>query len=434
MQLKIQVHSYCEQPPSETAQRVFKSYPVIIGRSQSCDYVLQDVSKYISSNHALISQSNSTFLLQDTSVNGVYINGSTEPVGKGKTATLRNGDKVTIGDYCLRVIIQDDANVSSDDPFNHSYHDAETDNVSSVNNYHHPAALDHDWTPPSNQSSSNGDWDLTLPDERKENLQAADSDWADWADPKPVAKKPPPGHAAPDSTTAPTARIAPQRGRAPIPIDSPSLPPSSSSRGTINNNGSLDAFLNGAGLDPKQFSNLDDEQVMREVGSLVNQSIEGIMLLLKSRSELKNAIRSDVTMLARRNNNPLKFSQSGQEALEKLLASQNNGGYLDSQQAMKQAVEDLQLHQLAMLDGMRAAVKAMLSQFDPDQLASRLEATNPIAATIPIKREAKLWELFHEKFNGIREEALSDFNELYGREFRKAYEKRIKAQGRMPDF
>ncbi len=107
---------------------------------------------------------------------------------------------------------------------------------------------------------------------------------------------------------------------------------------------------------------------------------------------------------------------------------------MSADRAIQEAVDDLKLHQLAMLDGMKAAVKSMLLQFDPSKLAKSLEKSGGLSANIPITREAKLWEMFCEQYDAIREEAVSDFGELFGTEFRKAYEKRIRQLGRSPDF
>jgi len=139
-------------------------------------------------------------------------------------------------------------------------------------------------------------------------------------------------------------------------------------------------------------------------------------------------------MLAGRNNNPLKFSFGSQEALTKLLLSQKNPGYLPAEEAINQAVDDLKAHQVATLEAMRSAVKAMLAQFDPERLERKLEKKNRVAANIPIKREAKLWELFQERFEDIHDEAVSNFGEMFATEFRKAYESRIRELGRNPDF
>lgn len=161
--------------------------------------------------------------------------------------------------------------------------------------------------------------------------------------------------------------------------------------------------------------------------------VDAMMVLLQSRTELKNAIRSDVTTLSRSDNNPLKFSFDAADALTKMLSNRNDG-YLEPERAIEQAVDDLKMHQLAMLEGMKSAVRAVLTQFNPDTLARSLEKTGGISANIPITREAKLWELFCEQYDAIREEAMNDFTEVYGREFRKAYESRIRKTGRTPDF
>ena len=158
------------------------------------------------------------------------------------------------------------------------------------------------------------------------------------------------------------------------------------------------------------------------------------MVLLQSRAEMKNAIRSDVTTLERSNNNPLKFSYSAEDALSKMLGERAAGGFLDADQALAQAAEELKIHQLAMLEGMKAAMKSILLQFDPQRLTGHLQKSGSISANIPITREAKLWELFCEQYDAIREEAERDFTDFFGREFRKAYEKRIRELGRTPDF
>jgi type VI secretion system FHA domain protein len=116
------------------------------------------------------------------------------------------------------------------------------------------------------------------------------------------------------------------------------------------------------------------------------------------------------------------------------MLARGNQGYLPADLAVKEAVDDLKLHQVAMLEGMKSAVKAILLQFDPEKLARKLEKTGGLSANIPITREAKLWELFCEQYDTIHEEAVSDFTELYGAEFRKAYEMRIRKSGRTPDF
>jgi len=199
------------------------------------------------------------------------------------------------------------------------------------------------------------------------------------------------------------------------------------------NAASLDILLRSASLRESDFNHLQEAEILEQTGKLLAQMVDAMMVLLQSRTELKNAIRSDITTLSRSDNNPLKFSFDAADALTKMLANRDDG-YLEPERAIEQAVDDLKLHQLAMLEGMKSAVRAVLLQFNPETLSGNLEKTGGISANIPITREAKLWELFCDQYEAIREEAMNDFTEVYGREFRKAYESRIRKMGRTPDF
>lgn len=70
-----------------------------IGRAERNDLQLPDPSKVISSQHARISRDAGEWLITDLSTNGVYLNGSETPVGRGRQASVRNGDRLRIGDY-----------------------------------------------------------------------------------------------------------------------------------------------------------------------------------------------------------------------------------------------------------------------------------------------------------------------------------------------
>ena len=502
MRLTLTVRSYCDQAPADAQSRSFDTFPVIIGRSNSCHYSLQDASRYISSNHAVVVLDNNQLLIQDTSANGVYINGASEPVGRGSSTALNNGDSLAIGDYALSVAIDNhqvsSANAVVDDPF------AEFANGPAAAPAA-PAAYDPfrgaepDWTPPSQASDPFGDdWDIN------DNVQAApaaapgsagggEEEWADWdVDARPATPsqqapvprqsqpaadddfdwlpgtssetvsippslpgseqaQPPPRMNRPASPAFPAHAeyppIEPPAGparRAPIP-QAPRPPaqpneyaqrqatPQANRGAGRGSEQALETLLRAATLREADFSRYSEADVLERTGQLLALTVDAMMVLLQSRAEIKNAIKSDVTTLSRSDNNPLKFSFSAADALTKLLADDVDG-YMRADHAIKEAVDDLKLHQLAMLDGMKAAVKSMLLQFDPNKLAKNLEKSGGISANIPITREAKLWELFCEQYDAIRDEAVNDFGELFGAEFRKAYEKRIRQLGRNPDF
>ena len=74
-----------------------------IGRLRENDWVLPD--EYISGRHAKITFSNGSYLLDDTSTNGVFINSPQNRMVKGKPYALRDGDTIYIDDYEVRVTL-----------------------------------------------------------------------------------------------------------------------------------------------------------------------------------------------------------------------------------------------------------------------------------------------------------------------------------------
>ena len=489
------MRSYCDQPPADSLSRNFDTFPVIIGRSSSCDYCLSDASRYISSNHALVALDNGQLLLHDTSANGVYINGAPEPIGRGQTVALTTGDSLAIGDYTINVAIDNQASSSENAVIDDSFADfgsGPSATPSTTDSYDPFRGDEPDWTPPSQTSDPFGhDWDIndqpSAPPSSSQNRSEGGEDlWADWND--DIAPPPPGRHSTSDNKSSLTADWLPGSSK-----ETASIPPSlpgSESAGTPRHPGGqvtpgrpvippaqrqdqhgqrspaqraaapsnqpyrhpsqqtapqrsresvsqlanpLETLLKAATLREADFTRYSEVQVLEQTGKVLALTVDAMMVLLQSRAEIKNAIKSDVTALSRSDNNPLKFSVSTADALTKLL-SDDVEGYMSAGSAIQEAVDDLKLHQLAMLDGMKAAVKSMLLQFDPSKLAKNLEKTGGLSANIPITREAKLWEMFCEQYDAIREEAVSDFGELFGAEFRKAYEKRMRQLGRSSDF
>jgi type VI secretion system FHA domain protein len=77
-----------------------------IGRAPDSYWVLPDPKGYISSQHCNVEFRDGAYWLRDTSRNGVYLNGSREPVGRGQLVPLRHGDRVRLAEYELLVRLQ----------------------------------------------------------------------------------------------------------------------------------------------------------------------------------------------------------------------------------------------------------------------------------------------------------------------------------------
>jgi FHA domain-containing protein len=205
---------------------------------------------------------------------------------------------------------------------------------------------------------------------------------------------------------------------------SPALPPTPSSRSISGADALLDAFLNGAGVPDLAIANGLTPQFMNTLGQLLRESTQGTLDLLLARTLTKREVRAELTMIAPRENNPLKFSPTVEAALAHLLAPQGRG-FMTPLQAMKDAHDDLRAHQFGFMAGMRAALAGVLDRFDPEELERRLTQKTVIDTLLPINRKAKLWDLFAERYKEISHEAEEDFHALFGKEFLRAYEAQI---------
>ena len=79
--------------------RVFNEDGGTIGRSLRCDWILPDPDRFISGKHATIDYKSGAYYLADISSNGVYMNGDSDPLGKGTPRRLFDGDKILMGDF-----------------------------------------------------------------------------------------------------------------------------------------------------------------------------------------------------------------------------------------------------------------------------------------------------------------------------------------------
>ena len=186
----------------------------------------------------------------------------------------------------------------------------------------------------------------------------------------------------------------------------------------------LHAFLAGAGMPDLEHSTELTPELMGRIGQLLRESTQGTLDLLTARALTKQEMRAEVTMIAPRKNNPLKFSPNIEAALTHLLAPKGRG-FLAPQAAMKDAYDDLRAHQFGFMAGMRAALTSVLDRFCPQKLEERLVDKTILDNLFQGNRKAKLWDLFTERYSDISTEAEEDFHALFGREFLRAYEAQI---------
>lgn len=446
------------------AVRTLDRAALVVGRGQTCDWILPDAERVLSNQHLRISWIDGHYILTDTSSNGVFYNHASEPLGRDRSVALTDGDILALGDYEMAVSIGAALAAAPEPPWMSGTFQDDADDVFGVNAppsdtrgfdpgfgsgfapqppATHPDHLPADrefFRPPSPVPAS----PAPVPE-----LPAGGGDlWflnpgdADLAPPLPSRSEP---DALPAEEASPPLPAAPWREAAPPDVPTPAVPPMAPSatrpvadatpRPAAAESSLLAAFLEAAGLEPNALAGEDPVAVMRTAGAAYRAMVEGLRNVLAIRASLKSEFRIDRTVIGSANNNPLKFSVDAADTARQLLAAPRPG-FLPPREAIRQGFQDIQEHELATAVGMQSALEALLRRFDPEALKKRLDKQSLLASILPAARRAQYWELFEAHYGQIAAEAEDDFQALFGREFAQAYQNQIRslsADGRNED-
>jgi len=160
---------------------------------------------------------------------------------------------------------------------------------------------------------------------------------------------------------------------------------------------------------------------MRTTGLLLRAMTEGLMRVMMGRMSFKSELRLEMTTIQSTKNNPFKFSVDPEDALAHLLFRPSRG-FLQPLEAAHEAFDDIQCHEMAMIAGLRAALRALLARMDPAELEKRFQDRSLVDSLMPMARKAKCWDLFTSTFGEISADATDDFLNLFRDAFSVAYE------------
>jgi type VI secretion system FHA domain protein len=186
--------------------------------------------------------------------------------------------------------------------------------------------------------------------------------------------------------------------------------------------GALQAFLTGLGTGDSALID-DPEAFLRKAGALLRIMVGGLSTTLMARTQFKSEMRLGVTTIRATENNPLKFSVSVDDALERLLLRETQG-FLPGAEAAKQGFEDIQAHEMAMIAGLRSALDELVGRFAPEALAAELTGKG-LDKVLPMARKARCWDLLAERHAQIAATASEDFMKVFGDAFTRAYDEQI---------
>ncbi|SEN08342.1 FHA domain protein [Duganella sp. CF517] len=482
-QLLLRVERYRDQPPAEPLHASFGLEGGMIGRAPGNVLVLDDPGKYISRSHASVTWRDDRYYLTDAGSNPSIVNG--RPLGAGVDIALADGDRIVLGDYVVLASLMApdvpaqpsaDATLMAPPPFVPPPVQAPTPlptfepmlpspspapiasegfdalaGARILDGGAAPAGNDvladplglnlfagmapaavaraaqHDHVSPELQAypapsaapmSIPADYDL-LADLQAPAPGAAPPAAAAWSA-SPAVASPASAQAAPPQPSPPAMHAAPPQ-QAPVqalPQAAPAPVPRSADGNAV-----LQALLEGLGL-PHLRSSHTPEQLAHLVGEMLRAATAGTMDVLMARTLTKRESHIDMTMIAPRANNPLKFFPDADSALTQMLGAQISG-YLPPLPAIGGAFDDLKAHELAVIAGMRAALAAVVQRFDPARIEQRLAEPGRLDKLLPASRKARMWDRLVELYGELARDADDDLQRLFGEKFSGAYAQQV---------
>ncbi|WP_368419592.1 type VI secretion system-associated FHA domain protein TagH [Rhodovarius sp.] len=447
-------------------QRMIQGGEYTLGRGPECDWTLLDPERVLSKRHCAVEFLRGDWQLRDLSTNGTFLNSAVEPIGRNQVLPLRDGDRVRLGVYEIECRVVDEAQHASGrghvanaipdpmapprphrDIFSVPLPGLSPPDAGAADGHapflpvdfdpfapadpgpvmpdHRPSTKDV-FTPPRAHMPDilPDDWNATpLPSPAAKAVPLADP-FA--ALPDPFADAPPgsPPHAPAggDPHGSDPFASAPFCG---VPVH-PMAPPVAAApeRDATAAHAAMDAqqaalalLFQGAGLGTPP-PGLDPAAALTAAGASLRVAVEGMRQLLIARADVKREFRIEQTMLRAAGNNPVKFAATVDAAMLALLAGPGAACGIGNAAALRETVDDLNVHQVATLSATQAAARALLGRLAPEPL----EAETSSGGIIPGARERRLWESYKKLHRQMIDQFDDDFDSAFGKAFARAYE------------
>jgi type VI secretion system FHA domain protein len=434
MSLSIKVSKKVGGRADMIASRSWPQNRITIGRGEECTLVLEDPKKHISRVHVELEEKdeNTFFLTIVSKVNPVYVNGKKQ--APGSRVDLAAGDRFELGEYELELLPPPSPSPKAD---------AQAAAVEETTRPDNPQLKmpKNAAAPPAPVPQPSVVAEATFIGQKMPPIEPDPLEGQELPPIEPGIFDEPAVEAAPAAAPEPAADVFSDATYVGASKASPNIfdeatyvggrPPQGAAASVVPAGGAagmraaVTVFLEGAGLAGKKIQDADIEDFLRQSGKIMRAAIEGSMALLAARATAKKELRAeDRTMVASKDNNPLKLMSDPQEALAFLFDTKDRtDGFLDPVQAVGDAFEDLRAHEVALFAAMRAALLGAIQRFDPKMLEAELEKS---AGGLGLNRKAKLWELFAAYQQKLARDAEDDFNKVFGHEFMGTYMAQVK--------
>ncbi|WP_277252294.1 type VI secretion system-associated FHA domain protein TagH [Neptunomonas phycophila] len=198
------------------------------------------------------------------------------------------------------------------------------------------------------------------------------------------------------------------------------------STGEVGQSDLFDEFLEAAGIPVALLEGKDKSQLAQEMGAMIKNYSQGVVETLATRSLVKSEFRLQQTMIRPVDNNPLKFSPSGTEAL-KIMMLADSAAYMSAPRAVDEGFKDIQAHQLAMMSGIQAAFAHLLERFNPEDLQRKFDRRPRHQKGILGRQRVDYWLEYVDFYDDICAMMEDQFQDLFSAEFGKAYEDQLRS-------
>jgi type VI secretion system protein ImpI len=388
-----------------------------VGRDQYLDWTLPDPDRYISGKHFEIRSEDGQFLLYDVSRNGTFVNGSERRVQS--PYRLRNGDRLTIGQYIIAATIDEDRPAHPAPP-GVAHRPVSYDELWDAEGQAPPPIPAGQLRPPLAREPAYGDWierraDFpSVPPKNPNSPRGAavapaaspdlDADWAPLApkgEPLPPQEPQPPNprRAFAAELGEPWSEDPGVLGPQPAMPENPGQQeePRPADRREVSQADGFDQFLAAfaaaAGTPPAVLMQQSPQELGERLGALIGLLTVEMKQLLDARNETRRRARSrNQTMIQAQGNNPLKFSPTAEDALRIMLGPPMRA-YMDAPSAFAQGFQDLKTHQLMTFAAMQQALRKVADDLDPATIEKSVDCDGGFKSLLS-SRKARLWEAY----------------------------------------
>lgn len=460
MALKLRVISDHYKALGKRSSQLFGVTGGRIGRAQDNDWVLPDPDRYVSSHHVKVSFRGGKWILEDTSTNGTFINGSDTAASIEGPYALQDGDRLRLGDYELLVSIDERNDFPSD----------ATGQVPT------PRRVRNGSAKPAQQAIDDLGEELDITDLLGDSFPINDKPASVTPDPFPLndsmevkVRAPAPGQAKPSPMAAQggfgslldgslgdtgertvthgkkgddwqmqtrpydrktlsaltPAALAPKQAPAPAKPAAQAAPatardPERMRRAGDHVDAGIEAFCRGAGIDAAALHGDAQAALLTLAGQLLRESVMGLMETLKGRSEVKSKLRLAQTTIQPGENNPLKFSASVDEAVMKLL-DPHGSRYLGPIEAIRDSFADVRNHHAALMAAVQAGMDEFMNRIEPGELQERFDRGLKRGSLLGAANKMKYWDLYGEFYQALNQRNEQNLPAVFAEELARTY-------------